>query len=162
MEAWAKVRGNDKYEVSTLGNVRNADSGKILKTTLNTWGYPTVTLCDNGIHKNKAVHRLVAEAFIPNTNGLPEVNHLDENKSNNSVDNLSWVTKKENMNYGTRTKRANEKKFKSVVQYSLLGAIIKIWNSVKDAEEHGFNHSAISACCHGKRKTHGGFAWGWG
>lgn len=161
METWIKVKGFERYEVCDKGCVRNAKTGDILKPTLNTWGYPSVTLCSSGKRKNIAVHRLVAEAFIPNPYNLPEVNHLDENKTNNSVSNLEWTTKKANMNYGTRTQRANEKKFKSVVQYTLTGKVVKVWDSIKDAEQSGFHHSAISACCHGRRKQHGGFAWGY-
>lgn len=159
METWVKVEGFENYEVSGNGYVRNAQTGEFLKPTLNTWGYPSVTLCSNGKRRNMTVHRLVAEAFIPNPYNLPEVNHLDENKTNNSVPNLEWTTKKENMNYGTRTQRANAKKFKCVVQYTLAGEVVKNWDSVKDAEQAGFHHSAISACCHGQRKSHGGFAW---
>ena len=161
METWVTIKGYENYEVSRNGLVRNAKSGEILKATLNTWGYPSVTLCCDGKRKNVTVHRLVAEAFIPNIHNLPEVNHLDENKTNNAVNNLEWTTKKTNMNYGTRTQRASEKKFKRVVQCSMTGEVIKVWQSVKEAEEYGFHHSAISECCHGKRKSHGGFVWRW-
>lgn len=161
METWAKIKDFERYEISRNGCVRNMETGKTLKPTLNTGGYPSVTLCSNAKRRNRTVHRLVAEAFIPNPRNLPEVNHLDENKANNSVSNLEWVTKKANMNYGTRTQRASEKKFKRVVQRTLTGEIVKIWDSVKDAEQSGFHHSAISDCCHGRRKHHGGFVWGY-
>lgn len=159
MDVWAKIKGFEGYEVSNTGYVRNAGTGEILKATLNTWGYPSVTLCVEGRRKNMTVHRLVAQAFIPNPHSLPEVNHRDECKTNNSVSNLEWTTKKANMNYGTRTQRASEKKFKRVIQYSLTGEMVRVWDSVKDAEQAGFHHSAISACCHGKRKAHMGFVW---
>jgi hypothetical protein len=161
METWVKIKGFENYEVSGSGHIKNTATGEILKPTLNTWGYPSVTLCCNGKRKNLSVHRLVAKAFIPNPNNLPEVNHKDENKTNNAVWNLEWTTKKENINHGTRTQRANEKKHKRVVQYSLSGEVVKVWDSVKEAEQYGFHHSAISACCHGKRKSHLGFTWGW-
>lgn len=159
MDTWTKIDGFEAYEVSRNGNIRNCNTGKVLKPTLNTWGYPSVTLCANGKRKNVPVHRIVAMAFIPNPNGFPEVNHLDENKEHNAVSNLEWATKKANINYGTRTARANEKKFKCVAQFSLNGTFLRLWNSVKEAEQTGFNHSAISACCHGRRKSHGGFVW---
>lgn len=161
MERWKQIKNYTNYEVSDKGNVRNALNGQILKPTLNTWGYLSVTLCSEKKRKNKTVHRLVAEAFVSNPNNLPEVNHKDENKENNSVENLEWVTKKENINHGTRTKRANEKKFKKVCQYSESGALIKVWESLKEAEKAGYHHSAISACCYGKREFHRGYKWGW-
>lgn len=161
MEIWKKIKEFENYEVSNFGNVRNVESGEILKATLNTWGYPCVTLCMKNKRKNKTVHRLVAEAFIVNPNNFPEVNHKDENKHNNCVDNLEWVTKKVNMNYGTRTKRASESRFKKVNQYSVNGELIRVWNSLKEAEESGFKHSAVSECCYGERKTHHGYCWEW-
>ncbi len=161
METWVKIEGFETYEVSGNGFVRNAKSGELLKPTLNTWGYPSVTLCHDGKRKNMTVHRLVAEAFLPNPNNLPEVNHLDEDKTNNTVPNLEWTTKKANINYGTRTQRANEKKHKRVIQYELTGEIVRVWDSLKEAEKHGFHHSAISACCRGKRAAHLGYAWGY-
>lgn len=161
MEQWKTIKGFEIYEVSNLGNVRNSISGVILKPTLNTWGYPCVTLCYNHKRKNRVVHRMVAEAFVPNPDNLPEVNHSDEDKTNNVASNLSWVTKKENINHGTRTKRASEKRYKKVNQYTQKGELVKVWNSLKEAEEAGYSHTAISSCCHGKRKLHCGYAWGW-
>lgn len=161
MTKWKKIDGFEAYEVSTDGNVRNCESGLLLKQTQNTGGYPSVLLYKNKKRKCCTVHRLVALAFVPNPNKLLEVNHIDEDKTNNNVENLVWVTRKENMNHGTRTQRASEKKFKRVVQYSLEGNIVKVWDSVKEAEQSGFFHSAISACCHGQRKTHLGYRWGW-
>lgn len=161
MTEWKKIDGFEVYEVSNTGSVRNSESGLILKQTLNTGGYPSVTLVTKEKRKCATIHRLVAAAFIQNPDNLPEVNHIDEDKTNNTVENLEWVTKKENMNHGTRTQRASEKKYKRVVQYSINGQPIKVWESVKEAEKNGFFHSAISACCYGKRKTHLGYAWGW-
>lgn len=159
METWVRIKGFENYEVSGNGFVRNALTGAILKPTLNTWSYPSVTLCSNNKRKNIPVHRLVALAFIPNVNNLPEVNHLDEDKTNNAVWNLEWATKSDNINHGTRTERANEKKLKPVVQCSMDGRTLKVWRSLKEAEQNGFSHSAISDCCRGKRKSHGGFMW---
>ena len=161
METWAKIKGFENYEVSESGFVRNTITGKVLKPTLNTWGYPSITLCADGKRKYVPVHRLVAVTFIPNPEGLPEVNHLDENKTNNAVWNLEWTTKKANINHGTRTARAREKMFKRVAQYLPNGDLLKVWSSAKEAEQEGFCHSAISECCHGKRKSHGGYAWGY-
>lgn len=159
MEKWIVIKGFERYEISNKGNVRNVLSGKALKPSLNTGGYQYVTLCCSRHRKNKTIHRLVAEAFIQNPLNLPEVNHKDENKENNNVSNLEWVTKKENMNYGTRTERANQKKYKAVYQCAKNGEEVRKFESLKEAEKEGFNHSAISECCYGKRKTHGGYKW---
>lgn len=161
MEKWVTIEAFEGYEVCNNGFVRNKKTGCILKPTANTWGYPSVTLCSAVKRRNISVHRLVALAFIPNPEMLPEVNHLDENKWNNAVWNLEWTTKKANINHGTRTARANEKKFKRIVQCSDSGDILRVWVSLKEAEQAGFNHSAISECCRGKRKSHGGFRWGY-
>ena len=118
-EIWLPIEGYDFYEVSNLGRVRRLESvvngksgskrkisGKILKPGVNM-GYLIVNLCKNGVRRNCYIHRLVSQAFLPNPDNLPCVNHRDENKQNNSVENLEWCTQKENVNYGTRTKRAS-------------------------------------------------------
>ena len=112
MEEWKDVRGfKGLYEVSNLGRVR--DKNGLLKE-YNTDGYIRVclkkTLNGKRISRCIGVHRLVAQAFIPNPHRYKEVNHKDENKSNNCVDNLEWCTRKYNVNYGTRTQRAAEAK----------------------------------------------------
>lgn len=95
-EIWKDIYG---YQVSSLGRVRNRFY-KILKPSYRAKNkYPTVKLCVDGEVKTKSIHRLVAEAFIPNPNNLPEVNHKDENPSNNRVDNLEWCTKEYNRDY---------------------------------------------------------------
>lgn len=116
-------------------------------------------------------HRLVAMAFIPNPQNLPEVNHKDEDKTNNSVDNLEWCNASYNINYGTRNQRANEKKYnrgsklmpeRPVVQMDMNGEIIKEYSSIREAtRETGVEHSCICRCCTGSRnaKTAGGFKW---
>lgn len=179
------------YEVSNLGNVRSLDryaphnhgykqkiKGKVLKQHDNTRGYMYVGLWKNGKQKKFYVHRLVAQAFIPNTDNLPEVNHKDEIKSNNCVYNLEWVTSKENANYGSRIERFSNKlkgrklseetkqkmrqsqPKKKVVQLSLDGEFIKIWNGTRETERNlKINHVGISACCKGKQKTAGGYKW---
>lgn len=101
---WKKIKGFNNYEVSNEGEVRNIDTGKVLKQEDNR-GYLRVILYVNGKKTHKKIHRLVAEAFIPNPDNKPQVNHIDENKKNNSVGNLEWATAKENSNYGTRTQR---------------------------------------------------------
>ena len=107
MEEWKNVIGYEGlYEVSDIGNVRNVRRNTLLRLTKTNYGYIQVSLYKNGIKTGLKVHRLVAEAFIPNLDNLPQVNHKDENKSNNRVDNLEWCTAKYNNNYGHRTENA--------------------------------------------------------
>lgn len=101
-EVWVSIEGfNGKYSVSNRGRVRSNSYGNILKPFDNGRGYKLVTLCKDNKHYKRYVHRLVAQAFIPNPDDLPEVNFKDENKSNADVENLEWCTGKYNMNYGT-------------------------------------------------------------
>ena len=115
IEEWRDIKGYEGiYQVSNLGNVCSLDrvikhypkdyfqEGKVLSPALSRNGYPMVILVNHNKRKTRNVHRLVAEAFIPNPNNLPQVNHKDENKTNNCVDNLEWCTQKYNLNYGTR------------------------------------------------------------
>lgn len=103
MERWSQI-DDTHYSVSSEGRIRNDDTG-ILKTPVQTTdGYYRVDLYDGlGNRKTKRIHRLVADAFIPNTNNKPQVNHIDGNKKNNSVSNLEWATSSENMKHAYRT-----------------------------------------------------------
>ena len=113
IEEWRPVVGYEGlYEVSNTGQVRSLDrfyyrlhKGKVLSPTKDRYGYLTVTLNCNGKSKTIKIHRLVAQAFLPNPDNLPQVNHKDEVKTNNSVDNLEWCTAKYNVNFGTRQER---------------------------------------------------------
>ena len=112
-EIWRPIEGYEGlYEVSNLGRVRSLDrfyyrlhKGKVLSPTKDRYGYLTVTLNCNGKSKTIKIHRLVAQAFLPNPDNLPQVNHKDEVKSNNCVDNLEWCSAKYNVNFGTRQER---------------------------------------------------------
>lgn len=105
MEEWKNVIGYEGlYEVSNKGNVRNVRRNKLLKLSKNRYGYIQVYLYKNGIRTVFTVHRLVAQAFLPNPDNLPEVNHRDEDKTNNRVENLEFCDHKYNVNYGHRTK----------------------------------------------------------
>jgi len=148
------------YEVSNLGRIRNKKTGRILKPLKNTNGYLRLDLCKNGIRRAAKVHRLVAEAFIPNPQNLPCVNHKDENKINNCLDNLEWCTYEYNNNYGTIKERISKKISKPVLQLDRDGNLIREWPSIiKVEEETGINRHNISSCCSGKLKSAGGYLW---
>ena len=114
IEEWKAVPGYEGlYEVSNKGNVRNVRRNKLLRLSKTKYGYIQVYLYKNGIKTGLTVHRLVAEAFLPNPNNLPQVNHKDEDKTNNNVDNLEWCDAKYNMNFGTARIRAKETAIKN-------------------------------------------------
>ena len=166
-EYWKPVVGYEGlYEVSNWGRVKSLKFGKerILKQNQCMNGYYYVGLSKNGILKRYSVHRLVAEAFIPNLDNLPQVNHKDENKLNNVVSNLEWCTYKYNNCYGTRLERVrdkqiNGKKSKPVLQYDLEGNFIKEWKSTRECDRNGFRQSNVAACCRGELKTYKGSIW---
>lgn len=181
-EIWKDIKGYEGYyQVSNLGRVKSLarivydDKGnkhptkeKILVGGKSYKGYRYVGLNKDGLYKRKAVHRLVAEHFIPNPENKPCVNHKDEVKTNNCVDNLEWLTHKENANYGTCIERRvkhtdwnthNDSKKKKVYQYDKELNLIKTWSSTCECEKEGFKQGHIASCCRGERKTHKGFIW---
>lgn len=162
-EVWKPVKGYEGiYEVSNIGRVRTLRTNKII-TPKFTKGYCYVRLYKDGKGKQKYIHRIVAEAFIPNPENLPQVNHKDENPKNNSVDNLEWCTAKYNANYGTCKERSLKKRIGKIkrcktVQKDAFGNVVAVYDSIKDASEKtGFFHQNIQACCAGKGKTCHGF-----
>lgn len=165
-EIFRPVKGYEEmYEVSNLGRVKSVRFGKerILKTDKAS-GYLRVMLGRKNGHF--LVHRLVAEAFIPNPDNLPCVNHKDENKLNNRVDNLEWCNYKYNSNYGTSIQRQIENQTnrkdcsKVILQYSIDGEFIREWPSGKEVQRQlDFAQTNISSCCLGKRKTAYGYIW---
>ena len=157
------------YQVSNLGRAKSLDryikgkghslhlkKGRILKPMKDNNGYLKVRLYNGEKSKTFNLHRLVAEAFIPNPNNLPEVNHKNEIKTDNRVENLEWCDRKYNMTYGNRLNNVK----KPVIQYTLDGEFVREWESAKQAErEGGFNQGSICMCCRGNSKYHKGFKW---
>lgn len=183
-EEWKIIEDTfGKYSVSNLGNVRINEHyteitpskvnplGKAklykqqpVKQYLNCSGYKIVYLqVSKGNRIIRPVHRLVAQAFIPNPNNLPFVNHKDETKYNNCVSNLEWCDPKYNANYGTRNDRLRKSNGRKVAQYTLDGEFVKIWDSVSSiAQFYGIKTTApISRVCrHVKgRLTYKGYRW---
>lgn len=169
-EIWTPIKGYEGlYEVSTHGRVRSLDylhtgQTKVLSLCKDRGGYLFVNLHKKGKRKSYLVHRLVAEAFLTNWFDDIEVNHIDEDKTNNHIDNLEWCDHKYNCNHGTRNDRlveklTNGKLSKIVLQFSKTRELIKEWSSAKEAERNGFNQGAVSACCRGERQTHKGYIW---
>lgn len=175
-ENWKDIEGFEGiYQISDKGNVRSLDrtiicsngsirfqKGTDIKPYINEQGYRTVVLHNDGKHKMGRVCRLVADAFIPNTDRLPQVNHKDENKQNDEKENLEWCTCLYNLTYNDlhhRRNNKNNKKSKKVAQIK-DGEIIKVFPSVREVErELGYNNGNISQCCNGKTKTSYGYEW---
>lgn len=143
-EIWRSIDGYEGlYEVSNTGLIRSLDrfvgnrnriKGKILSIRIEKDGYCSVALSKDGKIKRYKIHRLVAQAFIPNPEGLPQVNHKDENKTNNNVDNLEWCTSKYNINYGSRlNKSLLTKSERGYIDFNMIGLdrkeYSKIWRS---------------------------------
>ena len=156
-EQWLDIIGYEGYQVSNLGRVKSLGNyktrkEKILKQCIDKDGYLQVQLCKNGKIKTFKVHRLVAQAFIPNPDNLPQVNHKDENKENNIVSNLEWCTQQYNSEYSFA---------KPILQIDKdTNEIIREWASARQVErELGIDDSSIIKCCKGKLKTARGSKW---
>ena len=162
-EIWCPIKGYEGlYEVSDKGRVKSVGYGKerIMKLSRDKDGYLIVGLCKNGEQKKCKVHRIVAQTFTPNPDNLPEVNHKDENKENNSVQNLEWCDRKYNYNYGTRIQRISEKHSKPVLQFTKDGEFVKEWKSARDVKiTLNYSQGNISSCCTGKLKSAYNFIW---
>lgn len=157
-EKWKGIKGWDDYEVSNKGRVRSLKNGSknpyIMKPITQTSGYSCVHLKNNGTMKTARIHRLVAEAFLPNDNNKEHVNHIDGNKSNNDISNLEWATAGENNNHAWRTglKTPSGEKPVRIVETG------EVFKSANECARMIHGHEAdISKCCCGIRPTHLGF-----
>ena len=194
-EIWKDIEGYEGYQVSNLGRVRSLDridsnnhplKGAILKPYISNSGYLLVGLYKQQKRNRKLLHRLVAEAFIPNPDNKPEIDHINTIKTDNTVflnedgsinykkTNLRWTTRKENINNPlTKTKmQINARKpskgkygkkhhrSKPIIQYDKEGNFIKEWDCANDVERVlGISNKHIGSVCLGKRKSCGGYIW---
>ena len=169
------------YKVSNFGrilslNYKNTGKAELMNTVQGKNGYLRVRLRKNGKTKTCYVHRLIAETFLPNPENLPEVNHIDEDKTNNFVflnkdgtvnkekSNLEWKTHRDNINHGTHNERmrktlTNGKLSKKVLQLSLDGELIREYPSIAECGRNGFDPSAVAKCCRGEKPQYKGFLW---
>ena len=178
-EIWKDIEGYvGFYQVSNLGRIKRVEhtdkhghtyKERIVKCSDGSRGYLRVHLSKNGVAEWHSVHRIVASTFIPKKDGLDIVNHLDNNPSNNSVDNLEWTDYKGNMQHATRQgrmhynpknlKKAQQSRKRSVIATN--GKETLRFESATEAEKYGFNHRHISNCCNNRYgyKTHKGYEW---
>jgi hypothetical protein len=199
MIIWKDVVGYEGlYQVSNDGQVKslfryvNCRGGhrsvreRILRCTQTNLGYQQVVLCKDLTYKKLSIHRLVAQAFIPNPHNLPCINHIDADPTNNHVENLEWCTHGYNSNYYICKERQRLRMLdryeqdpeflsrcrarldawhkissKKVCQIDLMGNLVKVWDSVQATAQDCFLPSNVSHCANHKRKTHHGFTWVW-
>lgn len=179
-EIWAPISGwEGLYEVSTCGRVRSLDrvtvskagtsrlyKGRVLRIARDKDGYAQVILCHKERRVHGIIHRLMAQTFIPNPDGLPEINHKDEDKTNNEISNLEWCTDKYNVNYGTglqrriMAQRNHPNESKPVCQYGKDGIMIARYPSIREAcRQTGVLSSTISHSCRTSQKYCRRFFW---
>lgn len=192
IEVWKDISGYEGiYQVSNLGRVKSlprthkcyADrmyvtKERILKVHPNSQGYLRVPLKNGHKEERRFVHRLVAEAFIPNPYNKTDVNHIDCVPTNNNAENLEWTTHSENMLWAVKCgrfehlKEQRSKRGKAIIEKAreyvkrkicLIdenGNVIKRYNTITDAcKEYGLDHGGVTKCCQGKYKTCGGYRW---
>lgn len=186
-EIWKDIPGYEGlYQVSNYGKIKSLgrktkipyseriEKEKILKLSKGKDGYLYFDLCKNSKIKRKAVHIIEAEVFLNKNNfkykknedisnidyNELQVNHIDENKTNNYIDNLEWCTRKYNCSYGTRNERVNEKRMRPIIQYDLDNNYIKSFSNISEgAKSINRSPGSIYKCLIGKTKQSGGYKW---
>ena len=180
MEVWRDIQGYEGlYQVSNKGRVKSVERydslGRAVKERIlyqhkEKKGYMRVSLSKFGIQSYFKVHRLVANAFIENHDKLPQINHIDEDKCNNTVSNLEWCTNQYNSSYGTRVDRILSSRGQSrkqkpngrrkISQYTRDGVLLKTWDNAKEVKKSiGIDNGDIAKCCKGIYKQVGGYRW---
>lgn len=176
IEIWKNIQGYENlYQISSNGRVKSLGNGnsnnskeRILKQGKNKYGYCVVKLCNEGKLKSFLVHRLVAQAFIPNVDNKPQIDHINTDRTDNRVENLRWVTNQENcnnpiskINYSIIQKGKPRLTLqKPILQFSKEGEFIKKWQSVTQVgDELNIHKGNIISCCKGKLNTCGGYIW---
>lgn len=166
MELWRDIKGYEGlYQVSNLGRVRSMLYGKvrILKPEKTRWGYLRVNLYKNGKNIHYSIHKLVWETFNGSVPDDYEINHINEDKTDNRLENLNLLSHCQNLNWGTRNQRVSEKQMndpersKHVSRFTLDWILIEEYPSLNECRRNGFNQAHVVDCCNGKRKTHKGF-----
>lgn len=162
IEIWRDVNGYEGlYQVSNLGRLRRMfKNGKVnfLSGKKDKDGYVEVILSKNQTKKFARLHRLVADAFAPNPENKPQVNHKDRNKENNAASNLEWVTGSENTIHAYATGRGVHKRH--VVQYTKDMRVVALWDSIREAGRSlGIAPNNISSCCRNNLPSAGGYVW---
>ena len=172
-EEWRDVVGYEGlYQVSDQGRVKSLErkvpkwdgertvKERILKPAPTKYGYLQFNLYAGGKQKALTVHRLVCEAFHENPDNKQEVNHINENKTDNRACNLEWCTRTENCNHGSRNERVAKAQSKPVAQYAQDGELIKVWPSTMEVgRQTSFSQGYISLAANGKHKQAYGFIW---
>jgi len=174
IEVWKNIKEYEGlYQVSNIGRVKSLErtvidkrghkhytNERILKPQIGPNGYLQVGLHKDCKGKSLYIHRLVCEAFHENPKNKPEVNHINEDKSDNRACNLEWVTSKENNNHGTHNARVAKTKGKPVGQYTRDGELVKVWQSNHEVERQlGFDQSTLSKVARGELKAAYGYVW---
>lgn len=173
-EIWKDVVGYEGYyKISNLGNVlslldRGRWKGNSVLKSGNCHGYRCVNLCRKGSKQKFArIHRLLANAFIPNPLNKPQINHKDGNRTNNNLENLEWCTSAENLSHSYKFLGRNSFKKgtqipicqKKVIGMNLITGKVVRYDSIKHSRKDGFNTGHVSSCCNHKRKKHKDYIW---
>ena len=155
-----EIKNFERYIIYDDGRVWSKWKKEFLKPILKDTGYYEVQLWKKCKRTHKPIHKLVAEAFIPNPENKPTVNHKNHIRTDNRVENLEWSTIPEQFDEIWKEKSKNNfKKSKQVYQYTLDGELVNIWPSTMEAQRNGFENSKIGKCCSGKQLTHKGYKW---
>lgn len=160
---WKVIEGWERYEVSNKGQIRNSETKKILRTRPDKDGYLIITFSINKVRSTQKVHRLVAKAFIPNIESLPQINHKDGNHANNDVRNLEWCTSSQNHLHAYRIlgRKVNKEGLKPSEKKKVLCVETgEIFDSATSASKKVNGHQGpLSSVCRKERKTYKGMHW---